>query len=632
MAEDDDILALQRELAAVQKEDTAHRLSERNVIEILLKCVKLGLIEIIYTCNGKAFLTPQQLKLELQDELLAAGGRLALADVQPLLNVDIVHIEKAAAELVQSQEDLLYIQGELIASWYLDGLVEEVLHQLLPDAGGKLILANLATQTFNLSVPLTEKAIKERLSTDSQTHTHTPTAKLKNGVLYTQSYETTQRVRIRGVCAGVTRPVSLAELVNLYGFDEALLEDVVPKLIKEGTLAGSLRGREYMPTAFLRTQRECIDAFFQQNGYIETTRAQKLQVHRPLEYLRQSFPDALPLGKKLIVSSSVLKDLEANIDESVIINKGWLDIMSVVPPILSTSEAALLLLECTQVKRGGTGGGEKEAVALAETYVVSKAFLQEAIKEVEGGKVVAKKVAEGVAGGGKGGGGRGGDELMDSSSGGGGKRGGKKAGKRGQDIIGGPPSANMIVVTEIEAILVKWHPPLEAHFELTFAIAGEIQGEIQRYIDSTIASAALSSLQQSGGAAARRKEQKQFEEDLETASMTLQLLARSLNTTTFATEEDKKDLTSLLLKSRGAQLADLISTRACKLHEVTYTSVCVNPHTPSQPSITLEQRDILKADLPKGGLAEGVVKMWTSKCVCVCVCACVDVSVGLRHL
>ena len=50
------------------------------------------------------------------------------------------------------------------------------------------------------------------------------------------------------------------------------------RLLKSGELAGSLRGREYMPVAFSRTQRACIDAFFAQNGYVEVARAQKLKV------------------------------------------------------------------------------------------------------------------------------------------------------------------------------------------------------------------------------------------------------------------------------------------------------------------------------------------------------------------
>ena len=49
---------------------------------------------------------------------------------------------------------------------------------------------------------------------------------------------------------------------------------------------------------------------------------------------------------------------------------------------------------------------------------------------------------------------------------------------------------------------------------------------------------------------------------------TLQLLARTIEALPFASEEDKKDVTTFLLKSRAGQLADLVTTRAAALHEV----------------------------------------------------------------
>jgi hypothetical protein len=39
--------------------------------------------------------------IEKHPQLLSAGGRVFLGDLQPVLNVDAFHIEKAAAELAQ---------------------------------------------------------------------------------------------------------------------------------------------------------------------------------------------------------------------------------------------------------------------------------------------------------------------------------------------------------------------------------------------------------------------------------------------------------------------------------------------------------------------------------------------------
>lgn len=51
--------------------------------------VEKGLLEIIYTNDGKEYLTPDQLSTEIQDELYVNGGRVNLTDVSRTLNVDL---------------------------------------------------------------------------------------------------------------------------------------------------------------------------------------------------------------------------------------------------------------------------------------------------------------------------------------------------------------------------------------------------------------------------------------------------------------------------------------------------------------------------------------------------------------
>ena len=46
-----------------------HKLLYRNCIEILMKLMELDLIKVVYTLNAREFVTPEQLKLEIQDEV-----------------------------------------------------------------------------------------------------------------------------------------------------------------------------------------------------------------------------------------------------------------------------------------------------------------------------------------------------------------------------------------------------------------------------------------------------------------------------------------------------------------------------------------------------------------------------------
>lgn len=60
----------------VQASSTAHRLSERNCVELVNKLVELRLVDVVYTVDGKEYVTPQQLEREIRDELAVnRGGR-----------------------------------------------------------------------------------------------------------------------------------------------------------------------------------------------------------------------------------------------------------------------------------------------------------------------------------------------------------------------------------------------------------------------------------------------------------------------------------------------------------------------------------------------------------------------------
>ena len=51
------------------------RLAERNCHEIVDKLISLGLIEVIYTSDGKSYLTPQELEKEILEEVMVHGGK-----------------------------------------------------------------------------------------------------------------------------------------------------------------------------------------------------------------------------------------------------------------------------------------------------------------------------------------------------------------------------------------------------------------------------------------------------------------------------------------------------------------------------------------------------------------------------
>ena len=51
-------------------------------------------MQLITTLDGGEYVTPDQIEKELKDEIIVAGGRVKLTDVQPQLNVDLGHIQR----------------------------------------------------------------------------------------------------------------------------------------------------------------------------------------------------------------------------------------------------------------------------------------------------------------------------------------------------------------------------------------------------------------------------------------------------------------------------------------------------------------------------------------------------------
>lgn len=91
-----DLSSLMSALQSEQKKQSSVRLSDRNVVELVMKLKQLGLFgdELLHTINGKEYITTDRLKADIQTALRQAGGRLELTELPALVGVDLVHCEK----------------------------------------------------------------------------------------------------------------------------------------------------------------------------------------------------------------------------------------------------------------------------------------------------------------------------------------------------------------------------------------------------------------------------------------------------------------------------------------------------------------------------------------------------------
>ncbi|KAL3243803.1 hypothetical protein MRX96_047373 [Rhipicephalus microplus] len=296
----EEVKRLAADFQRAQLSTTVQRLSERNCIEIVKKLIELKLIDVVFTNDGKEYITPKHLQKEILDELTVAGGRINMVDLAHILNVDLSHIEARCAELVRTEHSLQIVLGQLIDRSYLDSLAEDI-NEKLQQAGH--ITFGEITKQYDLPPDFLEDVIHSRLG-------------------------------------NAVRPVTLSSLVNAFNFPDKLLYGMIEDLLKEGRLAGTLVGgrserASYVPDLYSRSQANWVDACYRQNGFLEYDALVRLGIPDPKAYIRRHFKDeSLVFLKSLCIGQTLLAQVEAAIDEAAGTGS-WVDVAPLLPSVFT---------------------------------------------------------------------------------------------------------------------------------------------------------------------------------------------------------------------------------------------------------------------------------------------------------
>jgi len=356
----DEIFRLQRELAEVQQTSATLKLSESNIIEIVTKLIQAGKVELIYTQNGKEYVTPAQLLSEIEDEILTHHGRVNLADLQPILNVDLSHIEHVTAKLLVNDPTVRLLNGQLITDWYLDSLAEQV--NVALQQVGRLSISDLAVE-YEFSMDFLTELISRQLGTSI-------IGQLSQGTLYTPAYVTRHAAQMRGALIALVQPTSLDDLIRRHKFNSALLQASVSELIESKQVAGSLQSGGFVPAIFEAVQNSAVDSFYAANGYVEYALLTKLSIPNPKKHLRARHPGGLEL-ETCYAAPAVVEQLESLLDDCAA-SGSVMELSEALPAHLTFADGALVLAKCH-------GAYAKGGVRLiADELLVSKAVLDKA--------------------------------------------------------------------------------------------------------------------------------------------------------------------------------------------------------------------------------------------------------------
>ncbi|KAM7496638.1 hypothetical protein LguiA_021052 [Lonicera macranthoides] len=380
---DEELLELQRQFEFAQQAKSSIRLSERNVVELVQKLQQLQIIDfdLLHTVTGKEYITPEQLRLEMEVEIKKLG-RVSVIDLADTTGVDLYHVEKQAQHIVSNDSSLMLVNGEIISNLYWDSIAEEINERL--QECSQIGLAEIAAQ-FQVGSELIVSVLEPRLG-------NLVKGRLEGGQLYTPAYVTRVNAMVRGAARGIMVPMNLSALWNslqllLQEMDGAsgvavegsFFQSLFNGLVKEGKILGSLRaGVHWTPTAFASAQKECVDSFFSQNSFITYEALHKLGIQQPVQFLQSRYPEGIPLVT-IFVHPSMIEMLDAAAEDAI--ERGsWIDPLSVLPPAFGSQDASKLLSLCPSVQ---TAHKSNKALILGELYVFSKGFVKDLFDSIE---------------------------------------------------------------------------------------------------------------------------------------------------------------------------------------------------------------------------------------------------------
>ncbi|XP_074653145.1 E3 UFM1-protein ligase 1-like isoform X2 [Tubulanus polymorphus] len=342
----EEVKRLAADFQRAQLSTTVQRLSDRNCIEIVSKLIGLNLLDVIYTIDGKEYLTPQELKKEIHEELLVRGGRINLVELQQIINVDFSHIETKAHEIVKT-EGVNLILGQLIDRSYLRSLAEEINDYLQEQ--GHITVAEL-TKKYDLPSDYLRSSVIDKFIGSV---IHGKIDSFDHDIIFTQSFISRNKAKVRGAFSSLTRPTSVSNILHKIGGQEKILHHVVEELISElpGSLTGSRRDSVYIPNIYIQTQTQWVLSCFKQNGYLEYDNMVRLGITDAKSYIKKWLKEeSLYYLGSCCVGQVLLDTVDAMVDESLR-TVSWVDISQFLPSSFNTKDSSQLLQMLTKSKK-----------------------------------------------------------------------------------------------------------------------------------------------------------------------------------------------------------------------------------------------------------------------------------------
>ncbi|KAK7605267.1 hypothetical protein V9T40_007125 [Parthenolecanium corni] len=366
----EEVKRLAADFQRTQFSSAAQKLSERNCVEIITKLTQLKLLDVVFTNDGKSYITPKYLIKEIKDELYVHNGRANLIDLAKSLNVDASVITSLAHEVVKEDSSVRVILGQLIDHSYVINVAEEINDRL--QQHGLINVSELA-RTFDLPADFIHSIIKEN---SGRIIRGVKQDKQDVQTYYTENYLNRYKSIVKGALAAITRPTQISTIISHCGIKENVFFSIIDSLIESKQVPGIVTERcgsvcSYIPQIYIKSQTEWVKNFFTQNGYLEYDALSRSGINDPKSFIEKSVQsqENLQYLKNCAIGQGLLDQIEASVEEAVA-SQSWINILSILPTVIDAEDAEIILQKTVKGNRNLSS-----VQIFNQVYAVSEAFL-----------------------------------------------------------------------------------------------------------------------------------------------------------------------------------------------------------------------------------------------------------------
>lgn len=387
----EEVKRLAADFQRAQLSASSQRLTERNCIEVVAKLIELKLLDVIFTNNGKEYITPQQLIKEIRDEIFVRGGRINLVELAESLNVDLSQVTARATEIERSDAGVNIVLGQLIDKTYTHRVAEEINDHLI--AHGQVSIGDL-TRQYDLPseylLSLVEKNLGKVIFAKQDKEDHR--------LFFTEAFVARNKCIVRGALTAITQPTTLTAILSQCGIEKKDFLVAFDSLHESKQIAGILSNRQsntclFIPHVYSKAQSEWVNNFYKQNGYLEYDALQRLGISDPVNFVQRNFStEKLLQLPTCAVGKQLLSQVEASVEEAIATGS-WLDVMQILPSVFDVTDGEEILK--TALKNCGATSATQ---IFCNSYLVTDQFLQHLMKPVNE-ELVHKKAEQAVVSG-----------------------------------------------------------------------------------------------------------------------------------------------------------------------------------------------------------------------------------------